>query len=205
MSKTLFLSLPRFDANGSLLPPADWLRSFEDAGSRRAPPAERAYAEPMQPSYAETVPAETPVARTTPGQCDLRKLEASLTQLNAALDKIERDAQAQTAKAVQSIAARLFPLLSKDFLAEEIGRHLSDLIPPLAALVEIRADVSLTDDLQAMLERNSALAGRCTVLSGAGEGRVDVSWKTGGLSFDFEGLLKACLSHLNSAHNMKKE
>jgi hypothetical protein len=197
MSKALFLSLPRFDANGSLLPPTDWLRSFADEGSRRAAPAER--------SYAQTAPAEPAAAEATPAQLDLRKLEASMMELNARLDKIERDAHVQTAEAVQSIAARLFPLLSKDFLAEEIGRHLPDLIPPLAALVEIRADVSLTDDLQAMLERNSALAGRCTVLSGAGQGRVDVSWKTGGVSFDFEGLLQACLSHLSSTHNMKKE
>lgn len=197
MSKTLLLSLPRFDANGSLLPPTDWLRSFEEAGSRRTAPAERSYAEPTR--------AETSVVQATPAQLDLRKLEASMTELNARLDKIERDAQAQTTEAVQSIASRLFPRLSKDFLAEEIGRHLPDLIPPLAALVEIRADVSLTDDLQAILDRNPALAGRCTILSGAGQGCVDVSWKTGGLSFDFDGLLQACLSHLNSTQNMQKE
>lgn len=197
MSKALFLSLPRFDANGGLLPPTDWLRSFDDTGSCSTAPADRAYDEPAQ--------AVTPVVQATPAQLDLRKLEASLTVLNAGLDKIERGAQAQTLEAVQSIAARLFPLLSKDFLAEEIGRHLPKLVPPLAAAVEIRADVSLTDDLQAMLERNSALASRCTVLSGAGQGRVDVSWQTGGLSFDFEGLLQACLSHLNTTQTMTKE
>ena len=144
MSKALFLSLPRFDANGGLLPPTDWLRSFDDTGSCSTAPAHRAYDEPAH--------AVTPVVQATPAQLDLRKLEASLTVLNAGLDKIERGAQAQTLEAVQSIAARLFPLLSKDFLAEEIGRHLPKLVPPLAAAVEIRADVSLTDDLQAMLE-----------------------------------------------------
>ena len=197
MSKALFLSLPRFDANGGLLQPTDWLRSFDDTGSCSTAPAHRAYDEPAQ--------AVTPVVQATPAQLDLRKLEASLTVLNAGLDKIERGAQAQTLEAVQSIAARLFPLLSKDFLAEEIGRHLPKLVPPLAAAVEIRADVSLTDDLQAMLERNPALASRCTVLSGAGQGRVDVSWQTGGLSFDFDGLLQACFSHLNTTKTMTKE
>lgn len=197
MSKTLFLSLPRFDENGGLLPPTDWLRSFDDVGSSRAAAAGEAYSEPARP--------ETPVVQASPAQLDLRKLEASLTGLNARLDEIERGAQAQTVEAVQSIAARLFPLLSKDFLAEEIGRHLPKLVPPLAAAVEIRADVSLTDDLQAMLERNPALASRCTVLSGAGQGCVDISWKTGGLSFDFDGLLQACLSHLSSTKTMTKE
>ena len=197
MSKALFLSLPRFDANGGLLPPTDWLRSFDDTVSCREAPADRPYVEPAR--------VETPVVQATPAQLDLRKLEASLTVLNARLGEIERGAQAQTLEAVQSIAAKLFPLLSKAFLAEEIGRHLAQLVPPLAAAVEIRADVSLTDDLQAMLERNSALANRCTVLSGAGQGRVDVSWQTGGLSFDFEGLLQACLSHLNSTQTMTKE
>ena len=197
MSKALFMSLPRVDANGGLLPPTDWLRSFDDTVGCREAPADRPYVEPAR--------VEMPVVQATPAQLDLRKLEASLTVLNARLDKIERGAQAQTLEAVQSIAAKLFPLLSKAFLAEEIGRHLPQLVPPLAAAVEIRADVSLTDDLQAMLERNSELANRCTVLSGAGQGRVDVSWQTGGLSFDFEGLLQACLSHLNSTQTMTKE
>ena len=200
MSETVFAGrLPRFDENGSLRPPTDWLRPLDEPGESRAAQAERA--------RAEAAKVEAPVVEATPAQLDLRKLEASLTALSGKLDKIERDARAQTVDTVQSIAAKLFPLLSKDFLAEEIGRHLPSLVPASAAVVEIRADASLAADLQAMIERHPALANRCTLLpaTAPGQGRVDVSWQTGGLSFDFDGLLTACLSHLKSTQTVTKE
>ena len=200
MSDTVFSGLPRFDEKGALRPPTDWLRPLDEAGDSRA-------AQAANLARAEAAKMETPVVEATPAQVGLRKLEASLSALNGKLDKIERDAKAQTVEAVQSIAAKLFPLLSKDFLAEEIGRHLPELVPASAAVVEIRADASLTDDLQAMVERHAALANRCTIMPAPapGQGRVDVSWQTGGLSFDFDGLLNACLSHLKPTPTVTKE
>jgi hypothetical protein len=37
------------------------------------------------------------------------------------------------------------------------------------------------------------------------EPRVLVSWRTGGVTFDFEGLLAACLAHLDPSHTMIEE
>lgn len=200
MSRTLLAGLPRFDVNGGLLPPTDWLRSFDE--NEDGQPEQRAAL-----GRAEAVKVEAPVVEATPAQLDLRKVEASLTALNGKLDKLEREAKAQTVEAIQAIAAKLFPMLSKAFLAEEIGRHLPKLVPASAAVVEIRAEDSLAAELQAMVERHASLANRCTILPtpADGQGRVDVSWQTGGLSFDFDGLLQASLSHLNSTHTMIKE
>lgn len=200
MSRTLLAGLPRFDVNGGLLPPTDWLRSFDE--NEDGQPEQRAAL-----ARAEAVKVEAPVVEATPAQLDLRKVEASLTALNGKLDKLEREAKAQTVEAIQAIAAKLFPMLSKAFLAEEIGRHLPKLVPASAAVVEIRAEDSLAAELQAMVERHASLANRCTILPtpADGQGRVDVSWQTGGLSFDFDGLLQASLSHLNSTHTMTKE
>ncbi|MFN7101272.1 MAG: hypothetical protein ACK4N1_01485 [Pseudorhizobium sp.] len=203
MSKTLLTRLPRFDEKGGLLPPTDWLRSFDDADPGLV--LDTIDIAPIDTFDPPAPVVEVPIEQ--PSHLDLKKVEASLTALNGKLDKIERDAQAQIVEAVQSIAAKLFPLLSKAFLAEEIGRHLPSLVPASAAVVEIRAEASLAAELQVMMERHASLADRCTLVpaTAPGQGRVDVSWQTGGLSFDFDGLLQACLSNLKSTQTVTKE
>ena len=56
-----------------------------------------------------------------------------------------------------------------------------------------------------MVAAQPALAGRCTVIAAEGRTGVDVSWRTGGVTFDFDGLLAACLAQLGATHNMKVE
>ncbi len=203
MSKAVLTRLPRFDEKGGLLPPTDWLRSFDDADPGLV--LDRIDIAPIETFEPPAPVIEAPVEQ--PAHLDLKKVEASLLALNGKLDKIERDAQAQVAEAVQSIAAKLFPLLSKAFLAEEISRHLPMLVPASAAVVEIRADAALAAELQVMIERHASLADRCTLVpaTAPGQGKVDVSWQTGGLSFDFDGLLQASLSHLKSTQTVTKE
>lgn len=197
--------LPRFDDKGALLPPTDWRRSFDDAESGVAFGAADQF---VNDTFNEEAPLiEVPLQPPPAAQLDLTALEASLAALNGRLERIERDARAQAVENVRSMAAKLFPLLSKAFLAEEIGRHLPALVPASATVVEIHAEESLASYLRDMVERNSSLAHRCTVLpaSAPGQGRIDVSWQTGGLTFDFDGLLQACLAQLNSTQTMNKE
>lgn len=202
MSDAVFAGLPRFDAKaGQARTPGSWLKELDG----RAPPEP---AEKPAPRVSEpAVKADMPVVEAPPQPLDLKKIEASLITLNSRLDKIERDAQVQTLQSLQSVAAKLFPELSRAFLAEEIGRHLAALVPASAAVVEIRAEASLADKLRDLVERTPALAHRCTVTSVAaeGQGTVEVAWQAGGLSFDFDGLLQACLSHLTSTHPATKE
>lgn len=202
MSDAVFASLPRFDAKaGQPRAPGSWLKELDGL----APPEPSDKPAPRLPE--PMVTAEVPVVEASPQPLDLKKIEASLITLNSRLDKIERDAQAQTLQSIQSVAAKLFPELSREFLAEEIGRHLAALVPASAAVVEIRAEASLADKLRELVERTPALAHRCTVTSAAAEGQggVEVSWQAGGLSFDFDGLLQACLSHLTTTHTATKE
>jgi hypothetical protein len=202
MSDAVFAGLPRFDVKaGQARTPGSWLKELDG----HAPPEPAAKIVPRLPEPAVTV--EVPVVEVAPQPLDLKKIEASLITLNSRLDKIERDAQAQTLQTLQSVSAKLFPELSREFLSEEIGRHLAALVPATAAVVEIRAETSLADKLRELVERTPALAHRCTVttMAAEGQGSVEVSWQTGGLSFDFDGLLKACLSHLTSTHTATKE
>lgn len=202
MSDAVFASLPRFDANaGRPRAAGSWLKELD--GHAPHEPAETPAPRIPEP----TAKADAPVVDTSPQPLDLKKIEASLITLNSRLDKIERDAQAQTLQTIQSLAAKLFPELSREFLAEEIGRHLAALVPTSAAVVEIRAEASLADKLRELVERTPGLAHRCTVTAAAaeGQGQVEVSWQAGGLSFDFDGLLQACLSHLTSTHTATKE
>lgn len=202
MSDAVFASLPRFDTNaGRARAPGSWLRELD--GHAPAEPAEKPAPRMPEPM----AKADAPVFEATPQPLDLKRIEASLITLNSRLDKIERDAQVQTLQSIQSVAAKLFPLLSRAFLADEIGRHLATLVPASAAVVEIRAEASLAAKLRELVELTPALAHRCTVTSMPveGQGNVDVSWQAGGLSFDFDGLLQACLSHLTSTDTATKE
>ncbi len=198
MSDTVFAGLPRFDAKAALSRgPASWLKELDGTA-----PCEAAEQVPQA-----EVAASVPVIEAAPQPLDFKKIEASLITLNSRLDKIEREAQAQALQTIQSVASKLFPELSRHFLADEIGRHLASLVPASAAVVEIRAEESLADKLRELVERTPALAHRCTVtpMVEEGHGGVEVSWQTGGLSFDFDGLLQACLSHLTSTQSVPKE
>lgn len=204
MSDAVFAGLPRFDvkvapARGA----ASWLRELDGTPPREA-------GEPAAQAEIVAVSAPKPeaaVIEAAPQPLDFKKIEASLITLNSRLEKIEREAQAQSLQTIRSVASKLFPELSRHFLAEEIGHHLASLVPASAAVVEIRAEQKLADKLRELVERTPALAHRCTVtpMAEEGQGGVEVSWQTGGLSFDFDGLLQACLSHLTSTQSVTKE
>lgn len=200
MSDALFAGLPRFDAapkGGAVRSPGSWL---QELGSEPAPVAAAPRAQ------AASVRAEVSSQEAAPAVLDLNRIEASLAALNSKLDKIEREARAQTLQTIKSIASKLFPVLSEQFLAEEISRHLPAMVPASAAVVEIRAEEELAGKLRQLVERIPALAHRCSVTAAPeGQGRVDVSWQSGGLTFNFDALLQASLSHLNSTQTVTKE
>lgn len=206
MSDGVLAGLPRFDSAAGQMAgraPGSWRRELGGKiigePAEDAPQAEKGQCAAVTPESAPAEPAAQPL--------DVRKIEASLSVLNARLDQFEREAQAQTLQSIQSVAAKLFPELSRRFLANEISHHLAMMVPASAAVVEIRAETELAERLREIVERSPALAHRCTVLPAPadGQGRVDVSWQAGGLTFDFDGLLQACLSHLNSTQTVTTE
>ena len=193
MSEAFFSSLPRFD---SAAPPSD--SSFRRLLLGQLP-VEDVGAEPAQdpsppaagdvPGGSETAPDRGP---------DFAEVETMLTALSSTIERLERESRERTVSITQSIASRLFPELSRLFLAEEIGRHLPEMIPASAPAVEIRAQPALLAKLREVVEKSASLSERCSIgpADAADDEQVRISWETGGLNFDFDGLLDACLAQL---------
>lgn len=202
MSEPVFAGLPRFDA-GPPRPPGSWKRPLDEDKPPAVSEIRLAVAQPKDdPEAARAAAPDLPQ-----GPADLTQIEAALKTISARLDRIEREAQAHAIQAVQAMTAKLFPELSRQFLAEEIGRSLPKLVPASAAVIEIRAGAALADELQAHIAGMPALAHRCTVLpSGADNaGKADISWQSGGVSFDFDALFATLQAQLNPTQQMNRE
>lgn len=201
MSDAVFSHLPRFDAVTGPRP-ADWLRAMTRDDLQA--PSRPAEADAPAPAPAQTK-AEPAVVRPIPQET--AALQATISSLAKAMERIDAESRQQTVETVQAIAGQLFPELSRRFLAEEIGRHLPGLIPVAVPVVDIRAEPGLAAQLEEMIGRTPSLEGRCNVIAqdGQGTGRAEVSWRTGGVSFDFESLLDACLNDLGSTHKKNTE
>jgi hypothetical protein len=185
MSESPFANLPRFDQTtddmvGSVSAMADTATAVD-------------VHEPEVP--AEIVPTLDP------------NVEILLKRLSEEIERTNDLLLVQTTNWVTAIAEKLFPELSKLFLAEEIGRQLPSLLPESANRVEITAPELLANDIQNVVQRSNKLANRCVVSPTPASERknVEVSWVTGGLSLEFDGLLEACLGRLQSMQTHQKE
>ncbi len=151
---------------------------------------------------AERVPEEiNPQANVKQSpMTDVMALETTLEALSDTISLLKQEANSQSVEVVQSLASKLFPELSDLFLAEEIGRHLPALIPQSVPEIELRAEPAQLVKIQQLLETKLALRAHLVItpLEHPSDSRVQISWKTGGISFDFDGLLDACLARLNS-------
>jgi hypothetical protein len=199
MSSALLSSLPRFDKDDQH--PAEQLKRM--LGQMQAAAARPAAAPPVE-DIAEAEETAAPELDLAPS---LAEVEGLIGELSSALTRIEAESRNQAMQVTQSLAARLFPELSRKFLAEEIGQHLTRLVPASAPAVEIRARPQMLEKLEPIIAGHPDMSGRYTLVpAGVSDGpRVLVSWKTGGVTFDFEGLLAACLAHLDPAQTLIEE
>lgn len=197
MSETIFDSLPRFDQPNSL--------PLSDEGQSGSTEEAFELAADQLPEIEPSLSSSHDQLNEDDSDCCEHStdttiaIETTLTELSDAIDRVECQAREQVVAATLSISAQLFPELSRLFMAEEIGRHLPTLVPISCPAVSIRADISLLEDLQEVVNRTGRLAAHCTLLPtdiGA-RGQVDISWQTGGVSFDFSGVLNACLAQLH--------
>lgn len=136
-----------------------------------------------------------------------QRMDAALQSLADEADRAREQLQDKTTEWVIAISERLFPELSRLFLAEEIARQLPSLIPASTLQVEIRAEAELADQLREVVGRSNRLSALCTIADDAEvvEGRTEVSWTTGGLDLDFVGLLDACVERLKSTHSTMRK
>ena len=189
MSEALFAKLPRFDL-----------------------PAKRQTAD-IRPFDQPDPVAETP-AQPDPAEADrvraaekLAAIEQTLTALAGKIDEVNARSKQETSEMVVSISEALFPELSRLFLAEEIGKHLPALLPDVATGVEIRAAKGLVESLNEMIGRSNRLSSLCAVIGDDAqiETQVEVTWRTGGLTFDQGVLLEACIDRLRSSQDRAGE
>ena len=187
MSDAVFAKLPRFDTAGARLGHRSRLDIIEEEHTQRL--------------------EEERQQHQTHFNRKMSAVEATLASLADRVEKVEADARRQTAASVAAIAERLFPKLSRRFLAEEIALHLEKMIPPGEVRIDIKAEPHLAEQLYEVIQRSDRLAEICEVSSDEtpGSSRVDVSWQTGGLDFDFDGLLEACIGHLRSGRTDQGE
>ena len=196
MSEAFLSNLPRFD---SAAPP-------QASSSRRLllgqMPVEEVAIDPALDALVPTSGDKPEPAQATSGRVpEFAEIEIMLTALSGTIERVEQESRERTVIVTQSIASRLFPELSRLFLAEEIGRHLPGMIPSTAPSVEIRAQPALLEKLRDVVEKTASLSERCSVVPAetTDDEQVRVSWETGGLTFDFDGLLNACLAQLESS------
>lgn len=197
MSDAVFSHLPRFDTPSERRP-ADWLKPLDGAV--------RTVQKPLPPEEAAP-PPETAAAPISPPSAggETGQMQKTIAALSSLMGRLETESRQQAVTTIQTMAGRLFPELSRQFMAEEIGRHLPGLIPAAVPGIDIHAPPDLAAKLEEMVAAQPALAGRCTVIAAEGRTGVDVSWRTGGVTFDFDGLLAACLAQLGATHNTKVE
>lgn len=187
MSSHVLSRLPRFDTALD----ADALSRIGVQGA--TPPTA-----PEAP--ADEIESEAPEPAVEPG-ADLAEVTAMVAALGEAVQTIEAGAREQLRAAIASLAADLFPQLSQAFLAEEIARTLEPMVPVSISALEIRSQPALAEPLREAVARIGSLAERCTVVEQEPPDApgVEVSWQTGGLTFDFERLLADSLARLNAA------
>lgn len=200
MNSALWSNLPRFDLDGqkTMSPPQLQMLLGKLPGDEFA-------VVPDEPLADEPPVEETPVkAEPTP---ESNELEVLLGTLPEALNQIAEDAQSQCVHLVRTISVQLFPVLAESFLAEEICQHLPALIPDFEPLIEVRAASGLAEQIAEIIGRNKALADRCRLMpcESPEQAAIDISWKTGGVNFNFEALLGACLYRLGQTQPSSEE
>ncbi|MCA8902654.1 MAG: hypothetical protein KDA53_15550 [Hyphomonas sp.] len=205
MNEAFFSSLPRFDEE-TVRPDIRKMRmilgqDLEEALSVFDAPPESAAPEEVTEEDAILEAAPAPEPEPEPAGADLAEIETLVASLSDTICDIESKAEAQTTEMIRAMAGRLFPQLAERFLADEIARHLPSMVPPSVRAVEIHASPALCERLEEIVRANPALSNRCIFVPADSLGPTDacVSWKTGGLTFDFDGLLKACLARIGSS------
>lgn len=199
MAKPVFQDLPRFDTPPEPGRLAELLRA-----TASGEPAIYPNGEPIDEGVdgldqddaqnAEEIEADAATSDTSLLEEEFKTL---IGQMNTAITSIQNDIDGQVARATHALAARLFPKLGDAFLADEVAAQLPDLIPTPVARIEIQADESIVYKLNELLAATE-LSERCEIVvdPSPSDTRIRVSWGTGGVVFDFDGLLQACLAKL---------
>ncbi len=196
MSDVLSVKLPRFD-----VAPVGGLSLKEAQGST---PPESVENGTLVETFSEPEPAVKASDRAAAAELELSE---AIRAFGRAIEEIRSESRRHTTEMVGAIASSLFPKLSRLFLAEEIARHLPELIPTGLAGVEIHAGPALAKALQRVSDRTVPLPAQVSIVpvESLQTGQVEITWHTGGFDLDFDALLGKCLAQMNICERQNKE
>lgn len=200
MTDSIVSSLPRFDAPKGLSP----LIVFSDqSGTIRSVEAI------AEPPPAEEVVQDISVEPPPPDE-EARfreQAEQMLERLIEAAGEMEASVVEKAAIAIGSIAQDIFPRFSSAFLLEEFALHLPDLIKLTPPVARIQAPPRIAQHLGLMSKSLASWPAGWTV-EPAGEldaAHIEIVWDQGGLSYDPDKILAACLNRLGGHINDNEE
>jgi hypothetical protein len=176
MNSTYFAQLPRFDA-------PDFNVTETVADSVQDPPAVR------------DAPAPAPLSEPEPA--DLGALLADIVRAADARGAAIRNLAADM---TERLARVLFPRLAEDFLAREIALCIPALLPDPPLVLTVRAPSRAAASLGALVAGAGIPPRRCAIFVHAepSDTHISFDWSIGGVDFDFDAALDACLANLTT-------
>lgn len=186
MNRSVFHNLPRFDGADDVF--EDLLDTDQTAGQHQTLP-EAEEATPLEPA-----PEPQPHWRDEVHDA----MREALVSFDTATRDVPAKMQQQAHEAVLTFLGDLFPKLSELFLAEEIARHLPDLLPTSKADIQIKAAPDIATELEEITLLNDFPTTDYSIVSEPKFrlGQVEISWASGGFSYDFSDRLERSLEQL---------
>lgn len=134
-------------------------------------------------------------------------LDHALLIFEAGLEDMQAKIQKQAISVALDTMSSLMPRLSEQFLADELAEYLPDLLPSNVAEVDLMTSPRMAEALRDILETRdlSDVTYNIHPTENLQDGRLEVSWKTGGLSSDFTSRLEACLTDLGARARNNEE
>lgn len=138
-------------------------------------------------------------------EVDLTALEDELRTLvdrcEQALEQAKSTMTQRMEMVLTECVQQLFPMLGREFLADEIVRHLPNLVPETMFGVEILASSKLAERLESYFAEDTKLPANAIIRPSdrQPEMRISVNWGEGGYDYQFEQLLTRCQQRLASS------
>lgn len=144
-------------------------------------------------------PTREPVLDPIAAELDVA-LEHALMIFESGLQDIRHQIKEEAGKVALTLVSEMLPKVSEAFLADELARHLPDLLPTSAPDITIQTSPAIAETLRDILNHRELAepAYKIEPKTGFDFGRLEVSWKTGGLSADFSRRLETCLEDLKA-------
>ena len=154
--------------------------------------------EPVAAEAADQAETGLPAEASKQAEPDLDPI---ITQFQDMIETTRTELQAQNKNMMMQCMNELLPALSREFMAEEISRHLPNLIPDKIFGVEINAAPELAEQLEQIFNRAPGLPINATIQTApiGQKSEISLQWGDGGYDFEIEPVLQRCRQKLQAS------